>query len=554
VDPSTDELVAEAREALRRGDAPTAFAALEPLLTDDPPAVALELAARAHYVDLSYQAAIEAMEHAYAKYRAARDHVGAVRMARTLAPLHGMILGDWAIGSGWLARAQRVLSETDESTERGWVALDLGMFEPDRNAKHERFGEALEMARSHGDVDLELSTLAYWGASLVHAGQFDGGMRLLDEALAAIAGSEVDDFCVIEEIFCQLFSACEHAADVSRADQWISIGESIADRRGLPAVSAFCRTHYGGVLTAAGRWAEADEALTTAIQLWTVGRRSALRVGAITRLADLRVRQGRFAEAEHLLRGLDEPTPSEAARPLAALQLAKGDADRAAAILEAALGSVEPTDRISAPLLELLVEVHVQRGDLVAADIATSRLAACVDCHDSHYLNGAVSLARGRVAAQSDPDRAWCHLRDAVESFGRARMPEQVAHALLESARLHASNADPAAIVEARRAHATFVAVGATVSADSAAQLLRSLGVKVGSSPPVAGVLTKREREVLDLLGLGLSNPEIAERLFISRKTVEHHVSHIFAKLDVRSRAEAAALAARTLVENQGGG
>ena len=223
-----------------------------------------------------------------------------------------------------------------------------------------RFHTALELGRRHGDSDLEFVALAYLGASLVHADQTEEGMTFLDEALAAVAGSDVDDFCVLQEIFCQLFAACERAQDISRADQWIRIGEAIAARRNLPAVSAFCRTHYGGVLTAAGRWPEADAALTDAVRLWALGHRT-LRGGALARLADLRVRQGRFEEAEQLLEGLDGD--DDATRPLAAIQLSKGETSRAKETLERALDQADVTSSAVVPLLMLLVDVHIAAGD-----------------------------------------------------------------------------------------------------------------------------------------------------------------------------------------------
>src|SRR3954462_212786 len=315
------DMLERARPAIRSGDAASARRVLE--AGDPVDAAVREELGQVCYLELDFRGAIEAWEAAYPGYHAAGDAVGALRVARTLAYLYLSVVGDDAVAGGWLARARTLLAGQD-GVEAGWVALNAGMFDGDRTAKDASFRAALTLARRYDDRDLELTALGYLGASLVHDDRTEEGMVLLDEALAALAGGEVEDFLVLEEVFCQLFSACEHAHDVSRAEQWIRVGDALARRRNLPAVSAFCRTHYGGVLTAAGRFSEAETTLTEAIRLWGLGERSRLRAGAVLRLADLRVRQGRYEEVEQLLTAPYVP-PNAAARPLAAVSLSRGD-------------------------------------------------------------------------------------------------------------------------------------------------------------------------------------------------------------------------------------
>ncbi len=404
-------------------------------------------------------------------------------------------------------------------------------------------GTRFETARRFADPALEFEALAFLGAALVRRDQVSEGMALLDEALVAVTSQEVDDFLVLQNVFCQLFDACEHAHDVDRADQWIRVGEDMAARRHLPAISAHCRTHYGGLLTVSGRWDEADVALTDAVRLWGLLGHGWSLPGAVARLADLRVRQGRYEEAAQLLEGVE--LDPHAARPLATLQLTRGDTELAIDTLERAMQDVEPASMAAAPLWSLLIEIHLAAEDVDAAVTAADRLDECAAQHPGYYLEATAALGRGRVCLAVPTGDGCARLRDALSGFAKARTPMETGEARLALAAALAEDRPQVAEAEARAALTLFERLPAPHHADEAAALLRSMGVRDRPAPRARGPLTKRESEVLDLLGRGLSNPEIADRLYISRKTVEHHVSRVLAKLGLRSRAEAAAYAHR---------
>ena len=115
-------------------------------------------------------------------------------------------------------------------------------------------------------------------------------------------------------------------------------------------------------------------------------------------------------------------------------------------------------------------------------------------------------------------------------------MPLDAGEARLELARALAAESPELARDEARTAFASFRELGASRAMDAAAARLRELGAGTAAGPRGYGELTAREQEVLDLVAMGMSNARIAQTLFISEKTVGHHVSRILSKLGVRNR------------------
>lgn len=531
-----DDLLRAGQRALAAGDWAGARASFERAAESGESAEVLDGLSQAVRFQGDHARAIELKERAFALYRRAGKRVEAAELARWLAFLHGAVHGNAAAANGWMARAESLLEDVEECAAHGWLTLDRAPFSEDA-AERERLAlAALAIARRFGDRDLEFSSMALLGNAYVASGRIREGMTLLDETLAAVSGGEVAGVAAVGEIWCRLLSACEHAADVRRAEQWLAVAaHSVA---WIDFVPPTCRSHYGGILLATGRWPEAERELLAALRMFEQGYRAA-GLAPLVRLADLRVRQGRLEEAERLLDGLEWHPWSR--RVLAAVSAARGDHALAEERARLCLEGADPSDPACAPLLELLVDVQLARGDIGAADRTADRLAGLAARSGDARERACAELATGRVRVARGADGGAARLTAALEGFAALDLPFEAARARFRLAEALAPGSPEAAVAEARLALATFERLGAVPDSDRAADLLRGLGAAGRAWPRGRASLTKRETEVLELLAAGCSNAEIAERLFISRRTAEHHVASILSKLGLRRRAEAAA-------------
>jgi DNA-binding NarL/FixJ family response regulator len=516
----------------------------------DETGVRLEERAQARYFDAQYNDAIELYEQAFSAYRKEENVLGAARSARTVWWLRANIYGDWAVANGWMQRALTVLAQAVEgSQEWGWVLVARARGGQGLEEQRRMLLEAGAIARRTGDSDLEVEAISFLGVMLVLSGHPEEGMVYIDEALAVVCAGDVEELATVEGVFCGLFATCERTYDIVRAEQWLRAADSLARQRPNSAIAAFCRVHYGGILTAAGRWAEAETELTTAARIFEGGYLAA-RPAALCRLADLRVRQGRFEDAAQLLHGLDQHF--DATRPMAALHLARGDTALAQDVVERAL-QADMEDAFEGPLQALLIDVHIATGDVEAAAKSSERLTELANNQSGVYLKALAALARGKICVASGTGDARACLNQALATFAQAQLPHDLAQTRFELAKALVADRPEVAIAEATAAFESFERLTAARDADAAAAWLRSLGAPARTGPKGREGLTKREAEVLDLLGHGLTNAEIGDRLFISPKTVEHHVGKVLAKLGLRSRTEAATHAVRTPEQRIGG-
>jgi ATP/maltotriose-dependent transcriptional regulator MalT len=536
---SVDALVAQGAAALAVGDWAGARRHFEASLDCEETPAALEGLSDALFWLEEIGQSIERRTRACLIYQESGDACRAARAALWLAMSYFSALSNGAAGNGWLQRAERLLEHAGPCAERGWLVQLRGKMTPDAATAVGQAREALQIARQHGDLDLEVWALSEQGRGLVSLGDVEAGLAMLDEAVAAAtAGGR--NLIIVGDACCNMLSACDRAADFARAVQWCEVVDAFARRYNATAIFHYCRVVYCGVLIATGRWVEAERELQSALRA-VEQKYPAERVHSLSRLALLCVRRGRFEEASQLLTGLE--THGVAAEASAALHLARGQAALAGAVLERrleALGDGLP----AVPLLKLLVEVRLTLGAIAPARTAAERLTAIAERAKQPPIHAQASLSAARVAMASG-DAAEALFEKACTLFEASGMPFETALTRLEWAEVLGAADRVIAAEDARLALSLFEQLDARPYADRAAALRRKLGAGSRPGPRMSGPLTSRERQVLDLVSHGLSNLDIGERLFISPKTVEHHVGRILSKLGLRTRAEAVAWALR---------
>jgi DNA-binding CsgD family transcriptional regulator len=542
--PETDpiRLLRGAREALTRGAWTEARRGFERAAAGDGFPEALEgLAAAAWWLE-DADTVFRSRERAYALYRQREDPRGAGRVATELGFDYAVFRGEAAIANGWLQRAHRFLDGLPPVVEQAWLALREGELSYHVDGDMEQVRRiavgANQLSCDLGELDPEILALALEGLALVGMARVSEGMSLLDEATVAALSGEMRSCYAVASTLCLMVFACERVRDTDRAAQWCDHFMDFCTRNGLRAHLAFCRSHHGSVLTARGRWDEAEDQFLRSLEGLRV--RLAWTLSPVERLGELRRRQGRLAEAAEAFERAGTYPPAVLAK--ARLAIDRGDLDEALDLVQRMLRRLSERDRVERiPSLDLLVQIRCARGELEDAQAALREIEAVAEIVRTDGLLVLARHGRGRLAlATGDAAAARTHLEDALDRYERNRLPFDAALVRLDLARAIAGlGRRDAALELTRRACDAFRSLGAATALSEAERLEHELS-RPGKG---AGLLSPREIEVLRLVTRGLSNQEIAEELVLSTHTIRRHVSNILTKLRVSSRTAAAARA-----------
>ncbi|MGW0732360.1 LuxR C-terminal-related transcriptional regulator [Streptomyces sp. NPDC002851] len=503
----------------------------------------LDRMARAAHLIGAVDAANGAWERAHHVFLDRGDTAPAVRCAFWLG-LTLLLRGEHAQGGGWLARARRILDDAGlDCAEQGYLRMPVALRalnSGDPETARRTSVEITEIADRFNDADLRAFGRLGQGQSLVAQGRATQGVALLDEAMVAVTTGDVSPLTA-GIVYCAVILACRGIFDLRRVQEWTAaLSRWCATQQGLMPYRGQCLVHRSEIMQLRGEWADAmDEARLACEHLSESPGDPVLGMALYQRGELLRLR-GEFSRAESCYR--EAADWGHLAQPgLALLRLAQGRLDDAAAAIRRTLAETEGTED-RPRVLSGYVEIELVAGAVEDAQLAVDELEKIAAGFDSPYLRAVVAHARGSLLlAAGEPEAACAALRRAWVAWHELGAPYEAARVRLQMARACSRIGDhDTAEMELEAARRVFEQLGAVPALEQVREFMRRSG---RGAQPGPGGLTPREVEVLRLVATGASNREIADRLVISDKTVARHMSNMFTKLGISSRAAATAYA-----------
>jgi DNA-binding CsgD family transcriptional regulator len=449
--------------------------------------------------------------------------------------------GAMSRASGWLGRAQRLVErEGVDCVEQGYLMIPVAF-------RHEAAGdidatvavlvEAAEIAQRFNEPDLFALAVHEHGHTLILHGRGPEGLALVDEAMVAVTGGELSPI-VSGIVYCGVILACQDAHEPRRAGEWTAALTEWCERQ--PDTVAFtgrCLVHRAELLQLQGAWPAALEEARRAQERSLEGQNEGAAAEAVYRQADVHRLRGELDLAEGAYREASrrgrEPQPG-----LALLRVVQGNPDAAAAAIRRATAEAADAAKRAA-LLPAQAEIMLAVGDLDAASEACAQLEELAGAYESDLLTASAGKARGSVMlARGDAHGALAPLRKSASLWQELGAPYELARvrALVAQACRSLGDSD-AAELELDAARDSLQRLGA------ASEVARLDALSATGAPADAHGLTARELQVLRLVAAGHTNKAIAAELVLSDRTVDRHVSNIYAKLGLSSRSAATAYA-----------
>ena len=503
----------------------------------------LERFAQAAYLaghDDAYLATLERAHHAHLSQG---RRLQGVRCAFWLG-LRLLFRGEGGRAGGWFARAERLVeAETSACAERGYLllpAIEYALHAGDLPKAAAIATETVAIAEAFADAELLTCSRFGEGRVLLRQGDVARGLSRLDEVMLAVTANTLSPI-MTGLMYCGVIGACQEVCAASRAREWtFALSDWCVEQPEMMAFTAACLVHRAEVMRLHGQWSEALAEAERAARRDPQRDAHSTATAYYEKAEILRLR-GKFDAAEDAYRDASryglEPQPG-----LALLRLKQGRARIAAAAIRRVVGITQlPLERVK--VLPAYVEIMLGAGDFAAAHAGADELERIAKRFGTELMVAAAAHARGDVElVDGDAYAALAALRRALVLWQELRAPYPAARARVAIAlACRALGDEDGTTLELDAAHAAFERL------EAQPDLAHVDALRAPPSTPRCpeSALTQRELGVLKLVATGRTNRQIGAELALSEKTIDRHVSNIFAKLGVPSRAAATAFAFR---------